>query len=349
MSHSKRNTSRPVFTSHERALAKSNWAASSARLNRDSYLTFGSCSLCLSTAVEPVACQRGDVFCRECALSNILAQKKELKHALKVRREAEAEAQRIKVSEEDEICKRAIYDFELTQAGLEVGHKATSNDEKPISVPKPSSAIVLAPSRKRKMSVDKDDTGAITESDRVKIRRELDAERASKSTLPSFWTPGVQDSTPSQGSDKTKANGPICPASSTDGPHTISMQKLLTIRFSQAAGEATSSKLNICPACLKTLSNSASPVMLQPCGHVLCMSCANQFLIPSNPQPSDAGSETPILCYVCDTRVSCKGSKTSSNGSGSLPRGFVALRSEGTGFSARGASTVRKSGVAFQC
>ncbi|PHH72650.1 hypothetical protein CDD82_5865 [Ophiocordyceps australis] len=348
MSHSKRNTSRPVFTSHERALAKSNWAASSARLNRDSYLAFGSCSLCLSTAVEPVACQRGDVFCRECALSNILAQKKELKHALKVHREAEAEAQRIKVSEEDEICKRAIYDFELTQAGLEVRHKAVTNDAPSTSTPKPSSAVVLATSTKRKMTLDKDETGAITESDRAKIRREMDVERAAKLTLPSFWTPGVLDNKPSQGSDKTKVNGPVCPASSTDGPHTISMQKLLTIQFSQAASEATSTKSNICPACLKTLSNSTSPVMLQPCGHVLCMSCANQFLIAFNSRPSDSEPETPILCYVCDTPVSRKGSKT-NNGSGSLPSGFIPLRSEGTGFSARGASTVRKSGIAFQC
>ncbi|CAI4219490.1 unnamed protein product [Parascedosporium putredinis] len=76
MSHSKRNTTRPVFTAHERALARAAWTSSSARLTRDSFLPFGSCNLCLEPARDPVSCHRGDVFCRECALANLLAQKR---------------------------------------------------------------------------------------------------------------------------------------------------------------------------------------------------------------------------------------------------------------------------------
>ena len=90
-------------------------------------MPFGSCSLCLEIAREPVSCQRGDVFCRECALANILAQKKELKRASKVKKEAERELAEKTAREEHEENNRAIEHFELTQAGL-----STTNQSKPV-------------------------------------------------------------------------------------------------------------------------------------------------------------------------------------------------------------------------
>lgn len=116
----KRNTSRPVFTAHERSLAKSAWSASSARLNRDSFLPFGSCSLCLESAVDPVACVHGDIFCRECALNNILAQKKEIKRLEKARENEEKDAAEEKARQDEEAQARAVKEFELVQAGFDV-------------------------------------------------------------------------------------------------------------------------------------------------------------------------------------------------------------------------------------
>lgn len=183
----KRNTSRPVFTSHERALAKSHWSSSSARLHRDSFLPFGSCGLCLNIAREPVSCRRGDIFCRECALSNILTQKKEIKRAQKARAAAEEEAVKQKAHEDELDRERAIQDFELTQAGLDRKNKpkvAKTEDEKvdaTISDSNPQALVVGG--TKRKFELDKDELDRIALEDRAKARKALEEEKVRISTL----------------------------------------------------------------------------------------------------------------------------------------------------------------------
>lgn len=178
MSVGKRNTTRPVFTSYEREQAKSNWSSKSAQLSRDSFLPFGFCSLCLENAREPVACPRGDIFCRECALENLLAQKKELKRAEKARQNAEKEAARIRAIGDDEERERAIRDFELTQAGLtnnnssgkgKLSSSAAAEGEK-------EEATVRAGS-KRKFALDADELDRIAENDKAKARKAIDDEK----------------------------------------------------------------------------------------------------------------------------------------------------------------------------
>lgn len=143
---------------------------------------------------------------------------------------------------------------------------------------------------------------------------------------------------------------PTCPASSEHNPHSLSLQKLLTIQFNETADDSTKETLRTCPSCLKTLSNALSPVMAEKCGHVLCLNCVKKFLLPSEKQQSKAEAESPIACFVCSTpvAVSTKPVKTASS-KDALPTGLVKLKSEGTGFSARGSRTVEKSSVAFQC
>lgn len=172
----KRNTTRPVFTSYEREQAKSNWSSRSAQLNRDSFLPFGFCSLCLENAREPVACPRGDIFCRECALANLLAQKKELKRAEKARQHAEKEAARIRAIVDEEERERAIRDFELTQAGLSSNagkksvHAAAAEGEK-------EEAVAVRAGSKRKFALDADELDRIAEHDKAKARRAIDDEK----------------------------------------------------------------------------------------------------------------------------------------------------------------------------
>lgn len=179
----KRNTSRPVFTSHERALAKSAWSSSSARLHRESFLPFGSCNLCLEIAREPVACQRGDIFCRECALANLVAQKKELKRAEKLRKRAEEERERKRAEEEGEEHERAVRDFERTQAGLEGANgkvakrveAAKSNTTK--DEPAPGDGMALVVGTKRKFALDEDELSRIAQEDRAKARKAIEDEK----------------------------------------------------------------------------------------------------------------------------------------------------------------------------
>ncbi|PFH59746.1 hypothetical protein XA68_11927 [Ophiocordyceps unilateralis] len=373
MSHSKRNTSRPVFTSHERAVAKSNWASSSARLNRDSFLPFGCCGLCLRVARDPVACLGGDIFCRECALTNILTQKKEINRAEKANRHAKQEAKRAKTVEEDEDRRRAIRDFELTQAGLPADKKpygseiiridepigAATGDKPTVAVTddKPTegvtghdaTAVVLVGS-KRKFKLDDDEVNRVMQDDKRKARKAIEEEKAAKPTLPCFWTPSltpdVQDSKLAPAISKEKTV-PVCPSSSAGDLHPISMPHLVSVHFHEVPDPSSSQeKRRTCPSCLKTLSNASSPVLTERCGHVFCLNCV-KMLIPQVGK-STLKSEAPATCFVCEVPIISASSKKIAF-AGQISPGLVALRSQGTGFSARGSNTVMKSSTAFQC
>ncbi|KAL7918521.1 hypothetical protein ACQKWADRAFT_303908 [Trichoderma austrokoningii] len=357
MSHSKRNTTRPVFTSYEREQAKSNWTETSAQLNRDSFLPFGYCGLCLENAREPVSCPRGDIFCRECALANLLAQKKELKRAERARLNADREAARIRAIGDEEERARAVRDFEMTQAGLtnSAGKKrSVATAVVTATTAADEDGTVVRAGSKRKFALDADELGRIAEDDKARARRAIEDEKAAKPTLPSFWTPSltpdVRNSDLAPVAKKAKTT-PTCPASSEHHAHSLSLQKLLTIQFSETTDDATRETHRTCPSCLKTLSNALSPVMAEKCGHVLCLNCVKKFLLPSGKQQvKDDDDADPIACFVCSTpvAVTTRHGKPSS-AKDALPTGLVRLKSEGTGFSARGSRTVEKSSVGFQC
>lgn len=82
------------------------------------------------------------------------------------------------------------------------------------------------------------------------------------------------------------------------------------------------------------------------CGHVLCLSCIKQFMAPLK-QPVKEENEKPVMCFVCDTVLAFAADLGAAKTA--LPSGMIALKSEGTGFSARGGSTVERTNVAFQC
>lgn len=174
-------------------MARAAWGSSTARLSRDSFLPFASCWLCLEPAIDPVACLHGDIFCRECALSNILAQKKEIKRAEKAREQEDRAAQEDKARRDAEAQERAIREFELTQAGLTIKRGNTSSGREKTEPPgrEPSSenggGQESGPKtgEKRKFSLDPDEVARIAEEERAKARRAIDDEKVGRgSSLP---------------------------------------------------------------------------------------------------------------------------------------------------------------------
>lgn len=121
MAHSKRNTSLPHFTSYERSLLRSNWGTQRTRLSRESFLPFGSCQLCLQPARAPVvACAtNGDLFCRECAINDLLAQRKEIKRLERDREENKKRHAEDDARATEEARERELHEFELVSMGLE--------------------------------------------------------------------------------------------------------------------------------------------------------------------------------------------------------------------------------------
>ncbi|KAI1397191.1 ENOS interacting protein [Hypoxylon fuscum] len=379
MSHSKRNTSRAVFTSYERDLARRAWSSNTARLSRESFLPFSSCGLCLEIARDPVSCVHGDVFCRECALSNILAQKKEIKRLDKLREQEGRDQQDERLRLEEEARDRAVREFEMTQIGLDAkagSSKEEKNGSDSATRSRQESSTPAAEAsngvRKRKFEMDEEELARIAKEDRAKARKAIDDEKAAKPTLPSFWTPSVTPASNTKDAlheivKKTKST-PVCPASREDAPHTYSLHTLVTVNFTeeeegdgQGSGSPSKKRIRICPSCKKGLSNSSKAMLAKPCGHVLCRNCVDKFMKPSkhnhhDPHASAAEAEK-LRCYVCEADLTDKKDGSADAGGGKSKKkdkektrpGLVELRSEGTGFSAGGTNQVQKLGVAFQC
>ncbi|KZF21646.1 hypothetical protein L228DRAFT_239606 [Xylona heveae TC161] len=315
MSHSKRNTSLAFFTSYERSLLKSTWGSQSTRLSRDAFLPFASCRLCLLPSRDPVACAtNGDIFCRECAFNNLLAQRKEIKRLEKEMEKKRAELAEQETHDEDEAKQRAIEEFERVQMGLEVklgaGRKLVGRGGGKVMVEEDvglddSPAAVAAGERgkKRKFELDEEELLRIAKEDRGKARKALNEERA-KSTahLPSFWVPSQ---TPESGSgnsanlykvEKPPKLNPVCPASDRDRPHNYSLKTLVTVQFTEEKDSKTGELQRVCPSCQKALSNSTKAMLAKPCGHVLCKPCVEKFMAPNLAAPSvpsSSGTSTP--------------------------------------------------------
>jgi nitric oxide synthase-interacting protein len=113
-----------------------------------------------------VLCLSGDLFCRECALSNLLAQKKEiarLEKELERKLEEENEKNEIDEAEEQE---RAIREFELVQMGLEKKRKREGEDE-----------VAENRTTKKKFELDTEEMLKVAKADRLKMRTQMDAEK----------------------------------------------------------------------------------------------------------------------------------------------------------------------------
>ncbi|KAK1659370.1 RING finger domain-containing protein [Colletotrichum godetiae] len=351
MAHSKRNTSRAVFTSYERDMAKAAWASNSARLSRDSFLPFGSCYLCLEIARDPVSCSHGDIFCRECAVANLLAQKKEIKREEKAREKVEQATLEAQAQQDAEAQVRAVKDFESIQAGLKPSSAATASSSS--SLPTKVTAAEGAdanPTRdiqitKRKFMLDQDELDRIAKEDRTKAKKLIKDEKASKESIPFFWTPSqTPDANAARLAEGLAAApkkiklAPICPASADDSRHSLSLKSLTPLQFKEELDTKINASRRICPSCVKTLGNASRPLMAEKCGHVICRNCAVKFMTPQE-----------NACYVCDARLPAARPDNKQKEPKQEFAGLIELRSEGTGFSARGASKVERSGVAFQC
>lgn len=81
-----------------------------SRIGQDSQRKFNQCHLCLSVAKDPVSCLKGHIFCRDCIMNNLLAQKKTIAQN-KQAFEKEKEREEIK----DFLKKRKAEEAETTE------------------------------------------------------------------------------------------------------------------------------------------------------------------------------------------------------------------------------------------
>lgn len=376
MSHSKRNTTRAVFTSYERECLKGTWGTQSARLSSNSFLPFGSCQLCLLPSVDPVACPSGDLFCRECAITNLLAQRKEIKRLEKEYERLREEDEERKAREEEEARERAVREFEegvmgvggsaVSRAGQQDRGEDTTGEREA-----EKETATETKGTKRKFQLDAYELHRIAQHDTDRAKRLLSSEKAAQkahSHLPSFWVPTeTPDTDHSHGpsSSKKLKQHPTCPASDPEHPHALSLKSLTTVNFTEERNPETGKMTRTCPSCRKALSNATKAVLAIPCGHVLCKPCVGKFLRPDQRHQRDVHDalhekeeEESIHCYICDANLTAKPEaegkkkkKEKENGKEKdrAPKpGLVDIRCEGTGFAGGGKNMVKREGVAFQ-
>lgn len=75
--HSKNNNDLAFFTYDERK--KLGYGTQKERLGKDSIKPFDSCCICLQPIIDPLGCNKGHLFCKECIFECLLAQKKDIK------------------------------------------------------------------------------------------------------------------------------------------------------------------------------------------------------------------------------------------------------------------------------
>lgn len=293
-------------------------------------------------------------------MTNLLAQRKEMKRLEKVRERQMIEEDDQRIRDEEQARLRAVEDFEAVQAGLsaKVGTGSTI-------VGRQNGKVVIEQEQesghkgtKRKFELDEEELKRIAREDRSKAKRTLEDERkAAEKHLPSFWVPGETPDQHHKTAEVAKLT-PQCPSSAPDQPHILSLKSLTSVNFNEEKSAETGKAVPTCPSCRKALSNSTKAVVAIPCGHVLCKPCVDKFLKPEHRHHRDAHDDAPepetVHCYVCDADLttvpeSKEGKKKKEKKKEEAPKpGLVEIRSEGTGFASGGKAMVKREGVAFQ-
>ena len=187
MAHSKRNTSLPHFTSYERGLLRNHWGTKRGVIGRDSFLPFASCRLCLQPARSPVvACAtNGDLFCRECAISDLLAQRNDIK---RVERERDDAKKRLAEDDErtkEEAREREVREFELVSMGLE--GNGDQNKKKKRKAGEGGEGeeldrdreVVIGGKRKKVFELDEKELARVVGEEEERLKEELKKEKVS--------------------------------------------------------------------------------------------------------------------------------------------------------------------------
>ena len=334
-SHAKHAATKPLASTSE--LAALGRSTKKVVFGGESFGNFDDCVLCLRTAVEPVCCPEGHVFCKECICKSLL-------HQRRVISEKQAAYKRMKAEKatEDALNKRQEK-RELVEALCKI--------DAGIAV----KALCAKPEELEK-------------------KQQQSKGNAVSATGSCFWLPSqtptarasVSDITGTKNGEDVMKLKTMCPATKEKSPdaHALRLKQLIPLVFTDVdkeevavveraakkrreedygyedeEGEAqkedkqsASSVLkhvHQCPVCLRVLTNTRQCGLPKPCGHVACLECIRTLLSRESPSKSSSTTSTtdskPALvgkCFVCG----CSFSESE----------IVALREGTTGYSGHG-------------
>ncbi|KAH8997922.1 hypothetical protein EDB92DRAFT_2024754 [Lactarius akahatsu] len=329
--HSKNNTASSIFSYAERR--KLDYGTRGQRLGNESMRRFDACALCLQRARDPVACQEGHLFCKECAYTDLCDDTEEGYKATegtigRIKKEAEQEKAKAKEAARE----RVLAEFEKGQLGLAAVASVTTSGTD-------------APGRgtKRKFAFDSSAAEKLAEEAEEAALRQIEREQAAalRSKLPDFWLPSLTPTYSSNGLPSSLADVKVqTTCRGGNPPHPIALKNLIAVNFtwqphSSRSQSTDSTPVNgsapeqkdeerdaMCPSCKKGLSNSVRIYVLKSCSHVTCKTCTDTLVRPAN------------QCVVCDKQLAASD--------------ILELKREGTGYAGGGMAETKKRGVAFQ-
>jgi len=326
-----------VFSYAERR--RTEYGTQKQRLGNESMRRFDACALCLNRAREPVACDEGHLFCKECVYTDLLTQKKVIKRQKEKLDAWKRESEEEKARARELARERVLLEFEKSQLGLaarpgDVGTKGRAPTQE-------------GRGTKRKFEFDSTTVEKLQREAEESAMRKIEKEQAEalKSKLPDFWLPSLTPTYTSTGPPTSLEQLKIQTMCRGGNPaHPLSLKNLSSVMFtfhegssrrpggdvSPPNGSKTSNPVPItkeeldpiCPSCKKQLSNNILIFMIKSCGHITCKTCTDT-LVRSSKQ-----------CVVCDRQLKDKD--------------ILELKREGTGFAGGGLAETSKTGIAFQ-
>lgn len=180
-------------------------ASTSANLNTALLQDFDACSLCLRHARDPRTCPDGHVYCQECILEALVAQKKDIRRQQvlleRMRTESEADMARARADARD----RVLREFETAQSSLGGSKPASGSSGSGLgsgAAAKGGATKVGedgAPrGTKRVFELDEDEIERLTQEKTQEALSQTarDMAEARKAKLPNFWLVRSQQTRP---------------------------------------------------------------------------------------------------------------------------------------------------------
>jgi len=279
--HSKNNTASSIFSYAE--YKKLDYGTKKQRLGNESMRRFDACALCLNSAREPLACNEGHLFCKECVYTDLLTQKKDIKRQKDKLEQLKKETEEEKANVRAAARERVLQEFEKGHLGLAARPTATGTK---------SSVQDGARGTKRKFEFDPSTVENLAlEAEEVAIRNiEREQAAALKNKLPDFWLPSLTPTYTSAGPPNSLSDVKLQTTCRGGTPaHPISLKQLIPVKFTLYTNNTGPQSTESTPvdAPTSTRKEESEP---------MCPSCKKKII----QQYSHVRDETMCTCYVQD-------------------------------------------------